>query len=68
MPKILSLEETEPRRWVAKYQGNYDTYTIRLTVAADRRATDYHCNCPSDGSSCKHIGMIMDAIPAQIAK
>ena len=38
MPKIVSLEEVEARRWVAKYKGNYGTYTIRLTVA-DYRET-----------------------------
>ena len=68
MPKIISLEEVEPRRWVAKYQGNYGTYTIRLTVAADGSATDFRCTCPSDGYPCKHIGMILNAIPAQVAK
>ena len=68
MPRIVSMEEIEPRRWVAKYQGNYGTYAIRLTVAADGRATDFHCTCPSGGYPCKHIGMIMDAIPEHVAK
>lgn len=68
MPKIVSLEEIEPRRWVAKYQGNYGTYAIRLTVAADGSATDFRCTCPSGGYPCKHIGMILNAIPEQLAK
>ena len=68
MPKIISLEEVESNRWVAKYRGNYGTYTIRLTVTADGKATDFHCTCPSGGYPCKHIGMILDAIPEHIAK
>ena len=68
MPKIISLEEVETNRWVAKYRGNYGTYTIRLTVTADGRTADFHCTCPSDYYPCKHINMILDAIPKQIAK
>ena len=62
MPKIISLEEVEDSRWVAKYRGNYGTYSIRLVVASDGRAADFSCTCPSDYHPCKHIAMIMDAI------
>ena len=68
MPKIISLEENEPRRWVAKYKGNYGTYNIRLTVAENGKALDFSCSCPSDYYPCKHIGMIMEAIPKYVAR
>ena len=68
MPHIVSMQETEPRQWVAKYKGNYGTYTIRLTVGEDGKAEDFNCTCPSDYHPCKHIGMIMEAIPKYAAK
>ena len=68
MPHIVSMQETEPRQWVAKYKGNYGTYTIRLTVGEDDKAKDFSCTCPSDYHPCKHIGMIMEAIPKYAAK
>ena len=68
MPKIISLEEVGERRWVAKYKGNYGTYTVRLTVGEDGKAVDFSCSCPSDKHPCKHIGMILEAIPEYVAR
>ena len=68
MPQIESLNEVEPNRWVAKYRGNYGTYTIRLTIGEDGCAAKYSCSCPSSGSPCKHIGMILEAIPERSAE
>jgi len=62
MNKIISLQEVQPDRWVAKYHGNYGVYTIRLSTNERGRARDYSCSCPSDGFPCKHIGFIEDAI------
>jgi len=62
MNKIISLQEIQAGRWLAKYQGNYGVYTIRLRIDEHGKAWDYSCSCPSDGSPCKHISFIKQAI------
>ena len=58
---IISLQETAADFWVAKYQGNYGQYTIKIKVDGNK-TTFFSCSCPSDGYPCKHIGMIITAI------
>ena len=64
MNKIISLQEVQPGRWVAKYQGNYGIYTIRMSIDeyGNTIGDDYSCTCPSDGFPCKHISFIKVAI------
>lgn len=58
---IISLQETAADFWVAKYQGNYGQYTIKIKVDGSKNSF-FSCTCPSDGYPCKHIGMIRSAI------
>jgi len=60
--KIISLQEVNAGRWVAKYQGNYGVYTIRMRIDERGNGSDYSCSCPSDYYPCKHIGFIEQAI------
>ena len=42
--------------------------SFALRFEADGTASDFHCTCPSDGYPCKHIGMILNAIPEYVAE
>ena len=66
--KIISLQEVQADRWLAKYQGNYGVYTIRLRVDEQGNARDYSCSCPSDGFPCKHISFVKLAIAERRAE
>jgi hypothetical protein len=65
--EIISLDETSPNNWRAKYQGNYGIYTIKITTDG-KKTTKFSCSCPSDYSHCKHIAMIENAIANRIAQ
>jgi hypothetical protein len=67
MSNIISLRETSPDHWQAKYQGNYGVYTIKITTDGKHRV-NFSCSCPSDYHPCKHIAMVEDAIAERIAK
>jgi hypothetical protein len=67
MNSIISLRETSPNHWQAKYQGNYGVYTIKINTDGKRR-TSFSCSCPSDYSPCKHIPIVERAIADRIAK
>jgi uncharacterized Zn finger protein len=67
VPHIISLRETAPSQWQARYQGNYGVYTIKITLNGEK-LEKFSCTCPSDYSPCKHIGMVREAIAEQIAK
>jgi hypothetical protein len=67
MNNIISLRETSPNHWQAKYQGNYGIYTIKITTDGNHRSA-FSCSCPSSHSPCKHIPMVEQAIAERIAK
>jgi hypothetical protein len=67
MPSIRSLKETSPNHWVAKYDGNYGVYTIKITTNGEE-TKKFSCSCPSDYYPCKHIPMVEEAIAERIAK
>jgi hypothetical protein len=64
---ILALNQESYNKWVARYKGNYGTYTIKIRLGADNQLKNYSCSCPSDFSPCKHIGMILSKIGIKIA-
>ncbi|MDR2643668.1 MAG: SWIM zinc finger family protein [Planctomycetaceae bacterium] len=65
--EIISLDETSPNNWRAKYRGNYGIYTIKITTDG-KKTTKFSCSCPSDYYPCKHIAMIENAIADRIAQ
>ncbi|MDR1575928.1 MAG: SWIM zinc finger family protein [Treponema sp.] len=67
MSNIISLQETSPDHWRAKYQGNYGVYTIKITTNG-KQTVDFSCSCPSDYYPCKHIAMIEEAITERITQ
>ncbi|TDE41990.1 hypothetical protein E0I26_14835 [Flavobacterium rhamnosiphilum] len=64
---ILALNEESHNKWVARYAGNYGTYTIKIRLGENNQFENYSCSCPSDYSPCKHIGMILSKIGIKTA-
>jgi hypothetical protein len=67
MNRILDLWEIATNNWMAKYQGNYGVYTIRIT-SDGKRTVNFSCSCPSAYYPCKHIAMIEEAIAERAAQ
>jgi hypothetical protein len=59
---ILALNQESENKWVARYAGNYGTYTIKVRLGENNQLENYSYSCPSDYSTCKHIGMIVSKI------
>lgn len=59
---ILALNEESQNKWVARYAGNYGTYSIKIRLGENNQLENYSCSCPSDYSPCKHIDMILTKI------
>ena len=53
--KSINIKED---RITAKVLGNYGNYNIEITVD-QKRNFETSCNCPYDGSGCKHIAAVM---------
>ncbi|MDR0572442.1 MAG: hypothetical protein LBG96_00160 [Tannerella sp.] len=68
MNDIIDLQETSSNRWLARYQGNYGLYTIKIAFDANGKASGFSCSCPSDYYPCKHIDIVKNAIAERIAK
>lgn len=64
---ILALNEESHNKWVARYAGNYGTYTIKIRLGENNQLENYSCSCPSDYSPCKHIGTILSKIEIKTA-
>lgn len=58
---IISLNQVSTGKWMAKYQGSYGIYTIKIEVN-NGKMSDFSCSCPSDYSPCKHIAYILEEI------
>jgi hypothetical protein len=67
MSEIIDLKEISPNNWLAKYEGNYGIYTIKI-VTDGKKMSRFSCSCPSDASPCKHISIIAQAIVGRIAQ
>ncbi len=65
--EIISLAESSPNIWKAKYDGNFGIYSIRIQLD-DHKLINYSCSCPSDYDPCKHIGFILTAIEKRLAE
>ena len=65
MNNFTDIREIAENKWQAKYYGNYGIYTVKLTLDADGKRTDFSCSCPSDYYPCKHIAMMERAVSEQ---
>lgn len=63
---IIDLREVSPDHWQAKYQGNFEVYTIKINTGGKGRGS-FSCSCPSDYYPCKHIPIVEEAIAERLA-
>ncbi len=49
-------------RWSARIDGNYGEYSIVIKLAENGDIASFSCNCPFDGSVCKHVVAVLMAI------
>src|SRR5437899_1920166 len=54
---VISLEETGDNSWTAEVEGT-NMYTVEVTLK-NKSITDYSCDCPYDGGTCKHVVAVL---------
>src|SRR5688572_5651960 len=64
---VVSLEETGENTWQAEVKGS-ETYQVELTLKKGNEITDYFCDCPYDGETCKHAVAVFFALREQMPK
>ncbi|QHT70786.1 hypothetical protein GXP67_31130 [Rhodocytophaga rosea] len=62
---VVSLEETGEDTWQAEVEGS-QTYQVELTLKKGNEITDYFCDCPYDGETCKHTVAVFFALREQM--
>src|SRR3954447_14981730 len=55
--RVISIEETGDNTWTAEVEGT-DLYTVEVTLK-NKTITDYFCDCPYDGATCKHVVAVL---------
>lgn len=50
---VSDIEETEKNEWAVKVEGS-ETYLVEVTLKNTNTISDYFCDCPYDGDTCKH--------------
>lgn len=58
---IEFLEETKKGNWLANVSGT-DDYNIKIEIESKNTIKKYFCDCPYDGSVCKHVVAVLYAI------
>ncbi len=64
---VVSLEEKGENTWQAEVEGS-QTYQVELTLKNNNEITDYFCDCPYDGDTCKHTVAVFFALREQMPK
>ncbi len=59
---ILQLNQGSDKTWYAEVEGNYGNYEVEIKPDNDSNSADYYCDCPYDGSICKHVAAVALAI------
>lgn len=59
---ILQLNQGRNGTWYAEVEGNYGNYEVEIETDNKKKVTNYYCDCPYDGSICKHIAAVALAI------
>lgn len=54
---VISIEETDDNTWTAEVEGT-QLYTVEVTLK-NKTITDYSCDCPYDGGTCKHVVAVL---------
>ena len=64
---VISIEATGDATWTAAVEGT-ETYTVEVTLENGKTITDYFCDCPYDGDTCKHAVAVFLALRDEINK
>ncbi len=59
---ILQLNQGSDGTWYAEVEGNYGNYEVEIKADNNSESADYYCDCPYDGSICKHVAAVALAI------
>ncbi len=59
---ILQLKQASNGTWYAEVEGNYGNYKVEIEADNKNNVTNYYCDCPYDGTICKHIAAVALAI------
>jgi hypothetical protein len=59
---ILQLNQGRDGTWYAEVEGNYGNYEVEIKADNNSESADYYCDCPYDGSICKHVAAVALAI------
>ena len=62
---VVDLEETGDHTWTATVEGT-DTYSVEITMGKGNTITDYFCDCPYDGATCKHVVAVLFTLRDEI--
>lgn len=61
---VISIEETDDNTWTAEVEGT-DLYTVEVTLK-NKTITDYSCDCPYDGVTCKHVVAVLFTLRGEV--
>ena len=59
---ILQLNQGRNGTWHAEIEGNYGNYEVEIKTDNKGNVSNYYCDCPYDGTICKHIAAVALAI------
>lgn len=59
---LTGLTQNERGEWYAEIAGNYGDYAVKIQLDKEDQVLKYQCNCPFEGSICKHIAAVALAI------
>ena len=59
---VLKLQEKSKGTWSAKVSGNYGNYKVKIEADGEGGVRSYNCDCPYDGTVCKHVAAVAIAI------
>jgi len=64
---VTDIEQTGKNYWQGQIEGS-DTYSVEIKLTAGKKIDEYSCDCPFDGSICKHIAAFLFAIRDELNK
>lgn len=62
---VTDLEETDDNLWEADVEGS-EIYSVEIEIKNGNQVSEYVCDCPYDGGTCKHVAAVLYAIRDQL--
>jgi len=64
---ITWLEETIDNTWQAEVEG-LDMYQVNVKLEKENETSEYFCDCPYYGNTCKHVAAVLYALRDELKK